>query len=643
MSSSAPPPGTGGDPLGRPQPGGYPPGSYGPGGPSGPPGAGGYPPGGPGATGPGGPSGYGPAAPGGYGPAGPGDYGPGGPAGYGPAAPGVGGPGDPGAPGGYGAGGPGGYGPGGPGGPPDYLVGGPGGQPPYRQPSAKNRGVKAAVIATVLAVVVAGGALAFYKLDPFSLFRAGPQAAEALPANAIFYVGVDLEPSAEQKVAALRFLNHFPAFRDRVGLDDENADVRKRAFEAAMAEEGCTDISYDDDVAPWLGGKFGVAGVAGREGAAEPDVMVAMEVTDADAADAGLQKLQACEADAVGGEPSFGFDISGDYAVLAETQALAEQFTASAEDASLADDDDFNSDMESLGDLGIATLWVDIAGSIDAFGPVAPGSDELGFLKTAYQRGAATIRFSSDSVELVTSIYGDTPSIDHGDNQIVDLPESTVFAMSEAGGGERLDASWDDIMTAAKEEVGADIETQISQFEAETGLTLPEDLSTVLGDNIMLAIDSEGLTAEAIEAEDPSLFNAGVRFTTDPEALNAIYNKVLALVNADAQQSLPFVKRDADDGIVIASNDGYAERLAALDGGLGDSGEFQSVTDDAASKEFVLFFNWDSVEEQILQAAENNGAPPEVIENLRPLRAFGITAAVEGDYLISTYRLSVND
>lgn len=625
MSSSAPPPGTGDGPWGQPQPGAYQPGGYGPGGPSGPAGASGYPPGAPGGGGPSGPGGYGPAAPGGYGPAGHG-----GPGGY--------------DPGGYPPGGPGGYGPGGPGGPPDYLGGGPGGQPPYREPSAKSRGVKAAIIATVLALVVGGGAFAFYKLDPFNLLTAGPQAAEALPANAIFYVGVDLEPSAEQKIAALRFLNHFPAFREEMRLDDENADVRRRVFEEATkdAEDpACAAINYDADIAPWLGGKFGVAGVPGpRGGTEEPDVMVALEVTDRDAASVGLEKLRSCSDEF---EDGYGFAFTGDYAVLAETQPLADQFAASADDASLADDDDFNSDMESLGDLGVATMWVDIAGSIDAFGSVAPGSDEMDFLRTAYQRGAATIRFSSDSVDVVTAIYGDTPSIDHGANQIVDLPESTVFAVSEAGGGDRLDASWDDIMSAAKEEAGADIETQISQFEAETGLALPEDLSTLLGDNIMFAIDSEGLTAEAIEAEDPSLFNAGVRFTTDPAALNAIYDKVLALVDADAQQSLPFVKRDADDGIVIASNDGYAERLAELDGGLGDSGEFQSVTDDAAGKEFVFFFNWDSVEDQILQAAENTGTPPDVIENLEPLRAFGITADVEGDYLISTYRLSVND
>ncbi len=493
----------------------------------------------------------------------------------------------------------------------------------------------------MLAVLVGGGALAFYQLDPLNLFRAGPQAAEAMPANALFYVGVDLDPSAQQKVAALQFLNHFPAFRESARLDDENADVRKLVFDNTLANSGC-DVSYDDDIAPWIGGKFGFAGVPGRAGASEPEGMLAVEVTDTDAASVGLKKLQNCAGATADSSFDFGFDFTGDYAVLAKTQPLAEQLAASADDSSLADSDSFVADMDSLGDPGVATVWADVSTALDLFAPPSPGNGQLDFLKSSYQRAAATFRFTSDSVDVVTSVLGETPSFDHGDNQIVELPESTVFAMSEAGGGNRLDASWDDIMGAAGSQ-GADIDSAIAQFEAETGISVPEDLSTLLGDNLMVAVDSEGLTAEALQAEDPSLLNAGVRFTSDPEKLNAIYSKVLALIEQQAHQSLPFVKHDADDGMVVATNDNYAERLVGLGGGLGDSAEFQSVTDDAASKEFVLFFNWDSVEEQILQATQNAGAPQEVIDNLRPLRAFGITSGIEGDYTVSTFRLSVNN
>ena len=533
------------------------------------------------------------------------------------------------------------FGPGAPAGPGEYLVGGPAGEPPYQQPQTTRRGLKSVIIATVLAMFLGGGALAFYQLGPLSLFRAGPQAAEAVPADALFYVGVDLEPAAEQKVAALRFLNHFPAFREGAGIGDVSADVRKLMFEALLADSNC-NVTYDDDVAPWIGGKLGFAGVAGRPGTSAPKVMLAVEVTDAQRAGTGLKALQNCAGRTAGGALSFGFDFTGDYALLAETQSLAEKFAASAADSSLADSDTFTSDMESLGDLGVATVWADVSKAVDLFAPPSLAGGQIEFLRSMNQRAAATIRFSSDSMEVVTSTFGQTPSFAHGDNQIVDLPESTVFAMSEAGGRNRLDASWDDIMRAVESQ-GGDVDAQITRFEAETGLAVPEDLATLLGDNVMVAVDAKGLTGAALWAGDPSLLNAGVRFTSDPDELSRIYDKVLRLLEQEAQQSLPLVKHEVGDGIVVATKDDYAERLAGLGGGLGDTAEFQLVTDDAASKEFVLFFNWDSVEQQILQAGETAGAPQDLVDNLRPLRAFGITSGIDGDYTITTMRLSVND
>ena len=51
------------------------------------------------------------------------------------------------------------------------------------------------------------------RAEELAAERARQQAAEAIPADAVFYVGIDLDPSAEQKINALRFLNHFPAFK----------------------------------------------------------------------------------------------------------------------------------------------------------------------------------------------------------------------------------------------------------------------------------------------------------------------------------------------------------------------------------------------------------------------------------------------
>ncbi|MBA3309965.1 MAG: hypothetical protein H0U28_07880, partial [Nocardioidaceae bacterium] len=188
-----------------------------------------------------------------------------------------------------------------------------------------------------------------------------------------------------------------------------------------------------------------------------------------------------------------------------------------------------------------------------------------------------------------------------------------------------------------------DVDAQIAQFENQTGLALPADLQTIFGDNILFAVDQEGLTAAAIQAEDPTLFNAGVRFTSDPAALNAIYGKLLPLIQQEMEAGvLPFVKRDLDDGIAIATNEAYADKLGS-DGGLGETDAFQSVIDDAAAQEFVAYFNWDSVEDPILQALQGQGEGQEVVDNLRPLEAFGATFDIEDNYMQISFQVSVND
>jgi len=489
------------------------------------------------------------------------------------------------------------------------------------------------VIGLVVALVLGGSAFAVYKIDPFNLTGGGPAAAQAIPADALFYMGVDLDPAADQKVKAVQFLNHFPAFKNETNIGDPDSDIRKDIFEEALAQTGC-DLSYDDDVEPWLGNKFALAGMPGEGD--EPTGVFSLEVTDQNAAEDGLKKLAECAGE------EYGVAFTGDYALVAETQDEADSYVDDVDSGSLADDGDFKADMDSIGDIGFASLWVDIDEAVKLFAPPEMQSGDLDFLLENYQRAAATVRFESDSVEIAASVFGENEPVDAGDNKIVDLPESTAFAVSLAGGEERITQTYDSLVEAAKN-AGVDVEGQIADFEAETGLVLPEDLGTVLGDNIMMALDSEGLTADAISSEDPTQVNVGVRFTNDPDELNAIYDKVVGLIQQESgTEEMPVSKKDLDDGMVLASNDDYADKLSE-DGGLGDSDAFTSVIEDAQGKEFVLYFNFDSIEPQIVEAMQQDGENQEAIENVTPIEAFGITSDTEGDYAISTLRMSVND
>ncbi|MEJ7629784.1 MAG: DUF3352 domain-containing protein [Nocardioidaceae bacterium] len=518
-------------------------------------------------------------------------------------------------------------------------------QPPYDGQPNTTRGLRALVLSVVLTLLVGGGAFAFYQVDPFHLFRAGPQASEALPANAVFYAGLDLDPTASQKISALRFLNHFPAFRENAGLTDANADVREALVGQAIDGLHCPGVDYAHDVRPWLGERFGVAVMpAGAQG--PTPVAVAVQVSDDDAARTGVEALNACDDAVSGGLPgessALGISFVNGYLLLAETQSQADAYARSADAHPLADDPDFMADLDSLGDLGVVTLWADIVGLVDAYGSGLTDAGQLDVLTSTVGRVAATVRFASDHVEVASSIYGDTPAVDHDDNPIVSLPDTTVFAMSESGGDQRVATAWKKSIARARSGNPA-IDRQISQFAARSGLSLPADLETLLGHNVLLALDKQGLSAQALSADDLSVLNFGARFTNDPAKLGALYDKLVDLIRTETGSDIPFVRRDLEDGIAVATNDAYAARLGSLDGNLGDSDDFTSVVDDGAGKEFVMFLNFDAIKDQVMQAMEDGGVEQAVLENLRPLKAFGITAEVDGHYQHVTMRLSVDD
>ena len=135
-------------------------------------------------------------------------------------------------------------------------------------------------------VAVGVGAWAAY-----SFLTTGPQPAEALPADTLGYVSIDLDPSGGQKIEALRTLNKFPAFEDEVGIDTDD-DIRKAIFDEIQDEAHCEGLDYGDDIEPWLGDRAAVAAV--DIGGEDPDPVVVVQVKDADEADDGLDKIKDC-------------------------------------------------------------------------------------------------------------------------------------------------------------------------------------------------------------------------------------------------------------------------------------------------------------------------------------------------------------
>ena len=428
------------------------------------------------------------------------------------------------------------------------------------------------------ALVAAGGALVLALVGGVSwavgsLSGGGAQPEDALPAGAIAFVKVDLDPSAGQKIDGFRFLRQFPSLRDQIPLD---GDVREVLFDAFAEEAGWEDIDFDAEVDPWLGDRLGFAGYPADEAdeTTAPGV-VALQVTDADQAEEGLRRLVAASQDGVGGTESIGFVVEGDYALLAESQELARRYAAKAERQTLAADPRFAADFGSLED-GVAAIWVDNAAATEEAGLLDPMGLGLGGLPTGRSAGRTTMvaRFAGpDAFEVVGSVSGAEAAswATHPLTGLDELPGSTVAAVGIADGDELAPRLVESMRSSAEDTTVLD--DSIAELEEETGIALPEDLAVLLGDNLLGSIDAGG---------DDGVIDAGVKVRTDVARAQRLLEPLLA----DSPDDV--VLRTDGDSYVLATSGRQAERLLAP-GDLGDQPGFAAALPDLADADAAVW------------------------------------------------------
>jgi len=511
---------------------------------------------------------------------------------------------------------------------------------PDQPPAPKRRrGLVAGVVAGVVAAVgLPLGGFALYN----ALSGGGTQPHEVLPGHAIAYFRVDVDPSAGQKIEALRLLRKFPAFEKETGIDDPREDVRKAIFEAMQADTGC-ELDFAEDVDPWLGERLGVGVFAPTDGDREPQVAVALQVKDEDTALAGIEELFACEEEAADDSPE-GFAYYNEYLIIAETQRLADGYVKAAETDPLAASDAFSNDMERLGEQGVASMWFDGQGIFDAIRAGMadmPGStvDELPeqmdqIIADSYSSGAAAFRFDSGYGELAAVVAGesyaefaDAPSVE------VDVPESAGLVVGNADAARLLRSQWD-ALVGMQEWSNPDARAEIEQFEAQTGLDLPADLETLLGDNFVLSLDSAGL-AEVLHTFDTTALGFGAQIATDQAKFDDVYARVQDLA---AQSGVPLQlnKTATDDGVVVSTSPAWAEKLAA-GGALTDTAKYQTAVADADEAQSVFYLDFGAFDPLVEQMNDK-----ELTANFKPLQAVGASASYQEGYVDLTMRLTVD-
>lgn len=492
---------------------------------------------------------------------------------------------------------------------------GPGqGQPPYGQgpyggpqqfqPETKKRRGKLIPLIAALAVLIvfgAGGAFAYSRLS-----GGGDQPAAVLPGTAVAYGRVDLDPSAGQKVNAIRFMMKFPSVKNGLNLNGDNDDLKQKLFELLKKEAGddLADVDYDADIKPWLGDRAGIAAVPLED---KPEPVIAVQIKDEQKARAGLDKLFADEDDKPGQVYYKG------YVVIAEDQGKAEAAVTAAKSSPLSSNDKFSKDMDDLGDQGVASFWMDTKGLAQLAGNKLTDEQRKSLPEGSM---AAVVRFDPSYVELKGVVHGDK-SIKSGaakaDEVVTKLPGTTAAAIGFSDGESYVDKMWESIQKSGSSS-GVDINEMARKFGEQYGLKIPDDLKTLLGKNFVLAVD---------KGQTDGVPSIGAKAKTDPAKAEEVVDKLANIARNQGNTDVQIAKAKDGDTLAVATNQGYADTL--LKGGdLGDSDSFKKAIPDAGDAVMLGYVDFPAVKELARSSMRDN-------EDYDALRSAGIASRITGD------------
>ncbi|CAN5303146.1 hypothetical protein BH09ACT10_BH09ACT10_14320 [soil metagenome] len=498
-------------------------------------------------------------------------------------------------------------------------------EPPQLEPDEpRGRRKLTFVIAGLVAALVAvgaGGAFALVKLS-----GGGPQPHDVLPDTTTAYVRVDLDPSASQKINLIRLLRRVPEFSKAMGISSNKDDVRK-ALVASLFGDRCIK-DYDKEVEPWIGER---AGLGYGPGAISQGVLV-LGVSDEDQAKKGLVKLLACFA-----VDDYDVAFSDGYALITSEKGTASAIAAAGKEAPLASLPLFTKDMDDLGEQGVASAWVNVPALIKDLGDdLGASATELGGLEKLKSVSTA-LRAGSSTIELVGNVHQDGEITTEPATDLGRLPADTLFAIGGSGGGAQVEESWPQLLDQLTAE-GLDPQSFIDEATAETGLVLPTDLATLLGDSLTLAIGSRGL--ETLPSfggpSDLGQLDIGLLMSTDPtKAKDLVARLSQSLL---AQAGITLATADTTDGLAVATNQSYADALAG-DNDLRDEDAFSKAFDAPQKTLGAMFLNVDRLT-KALRDADAGEEAAEVVKQLDPVQSVGFWTGPEGNDL-STFVLRV--
>lgn len=458
--------------------------------------------------------------------------------------------------------------------------------------------------AGVLAVALIGGGAA---AAAFTLNGGGAQPDEIVPATAIAYVGVDLDPSAGQKVQALLFLRKFPKVKDSLGSDD----IGKSLFQA-VSKSGDVAGDWDKDVKPWLGKRAAFALLPPAAKGEDPEPLLVLAITDKDAAKAGLAKVSKGE---------LRCDFTDDFAVCGEHQFAAEEVVKANGKNSLSDSKAFKEDLDAAGERGIASAWF----NVDKFQDIAASMDKTNKMAAARTdvTGTVAMNVRFDGASLVASGAGHTNKALplKGAVDLSTLPAGPGVVAAISDGQTWFGTLFTEMHKAVDQQGGGDEwDSTVAQVEDGLGIKLPQDVQKAMGSQVSLSVGD-------LSASMPEV---ALRVSGDRAALDKIVNGVKEAVGPSA----PLVTVPAGSGTVLASSQSFADSVAK-NNGLAAEPTFQQALPGAKGAQSLLYVDLTKILSPTM--LDQMDVSSQVRANLAPLKAVGMVGSASGNK--STFEL----
>ena len=236
-----------------------------------------------------------------------------------------------------------------------------------------------AASAALLLVLGGGGVAAFQVLN-----GGGTQPDQVVPADTVAFAKLDLNPSASQKIAAARLLHRIPKLGN--GFSGGSSDWRKAIFDGLSSNDSLPPgVDFDHDIKPWLGKRAAVAVLPTlRDG--DPEVLLVLQSTDDAKARVGISHFGSDN----------GVSFYRGYAVVGETQQIADRAVADAKLSNLSGSRQYSADMRQSESLGVSSGWADV-------GAIAKLAGDANPLSATAPRGrlAYTVRLTANSADLI--------------------------------------------------------------------------------------------------------------------------------------------------------------------------------------------------------------------------------------------------